>query len=286
LTARARAFAQTLAALTTDSHALERLATSFLAASGFDQAGEPVDGDDRGVLEPLPGLGWLGVNADLRAVAEEHCTPNQLAVMRAYADGLGMSEIARLLNMSPGNVWTNANRAGKKLLKKCGQIPATYEWNIHAGHHDGGDRIESPAMAVLCGPRSPESDPERVKNVPFFPANDRRDLYWTTLPRNPRDMSDPERTLEAEDTAPLRSVPEFYPDRGIEDVDRRRVLLTTIASRPVVTVQAVGESIGRHTARHQRRVGAWLSLDATRPRLVEKHAFPLARRSRLLPNAC
>lgn len=282
MTARARDFTAALATLTTDAHALERLATSFLASAGYDQGGEPTAGEDRGVLEPLPGLGWLGVDRDWRAVAEERCSPRQLDVLKAYADGLGPTAIGLRLGIPRQTAITHVRRAEAKM--RCITFPAIGDGEHRAGHYDGGDRIESPDVTVLCGPRSPESDPERVKNVPFFPANDRRDIYWTTLPRNPRDLSDPERTLEA-DAGASRPSPEFYPDRGIQDFDSRRVLLTTIASRPVVTVQANGESIGRHTARHQRRVDVWLSLDANRPRLVRKHAY-LGPRSRILPNVC
>lgn len=286
-------------------YGLQRLATAFLASAGFDQGGEPVDGGDRGVLDPPEGLGWLGVEPRLRAVAEEHCSPRQLEVMRLAADGLGTRAIGRRLGIDKKAVQIYLGRAGATLTKRtsetqgCSPTVTIGRGDDIAAPHDGVGQDEPTETPILCGPRSPEGDPMRVRHVPFFPARDRPDLtmgdtsaaagYWTTLPQNPRDIAWEPATIRGADdeshpdVAQAPPVSDFYPDLGFDEVDARRVLRTMVGDRPVVTVQSANESSAEHAARHRRRVDAWLKLPRRASLTFSRRA--VAPRARLLPNA-
>lgn len=270
---------------------LQRLATKLMEAAGYDQGGEPFDGFNRGVLEPAPGAAWLGISPDLRALAEEHCTPKQLAALKLVAEGHGTSAIGRRLGITPQAADYRLKGASGKLQSKYLKNCTISRGNNHGGHHDEPGHSDPSELTVLCGPRSPESDPDRVRHVPFFPASDRPDLYWTTLPQSTRSIArTPAMIRGAGDVNPhavhMPPVEDFYPDRGLQDVDARRVLMSTVGQRPVVTVQKDGESVGAHTARHKRRVNGWLDLEQTRPRLASTltRRAVSATRSRLLPN--
>ncbi len=274
------------------TNGLQRVGTALLMSAGFDQGGEPLGRRDA----DGEGSGWLGVGPDFRAVAEEHLTGKQLDALRLAADGHGSREIGRRLGVDESTVRERLRSSGKKLTRKNTPANCTIgRGKNNAAPHDEVGQSEPTEHLILCGPRSPESDPMRVRHIPFFPALDRPDLYmsetgavgyWTTLPQNPRSIAWEPATVRGpdEDDPHITEMPpveDYYPDPGLAAVDEIKVLRTMVGDRPVVTFQSSTERTNEFAARHQRRVNDWLGVKG---RSLPRKADGVAPRRRLLPN--
>lgn len=258
---------------------ITRLASAFLRGAGYADDGSPLAS---AAHDDVRGVGWLGVRPDLRALAEEHGTPRQVEAMRHAADGHGTREIGRRMGIDGAGAQRHLERAGRRIEKWTTHCPKG-EGEYEATAHGGVGHDESTETPIICGPRSPESDPVRVRHVPFFPARERPELYWAMPPRDARDMARRPATVRGSDVSRMPPVDDYYPEPGLEDIDRRAVLLTRVGDRPIVTVQGDGETTGAFAARHRRRVNAWQGIP-TKGSTSTRLAVSATPSRRLLPN--